>query len=269
MEEEEGFEEFQEGDEAIAQALQEQAGTDLHLMELAKSQRMTTDARKAIFCIIMGSEDCQAAQQSLLQLPIKKDQQREISRIVIDCCLQERTFNPYYAHLAAGLCGANSKHLASLQFGFWDKLAEIQSQDENCKHKDLETQIRIVSNLGNFLAWIVILLAKKENKIVLRRFVRKKEMWTQFNQRELMFWNIFFQKLLMWGKQVQGGIGVRELFEDCKEDLILREGLLFYLSKQFRKWLKDGLKNELRDGQLEQLKQNWKIAVGTLSTEEF
>eukprot|EP01024_Parvocaulis_polyphysoides_P049610 TRINITY_DN4821_c2_g1_i1.p1 TRINITY_DN4821_c2_g1~~TRINITY_DN4821_c2_g1_i1.p1 ORF type:complete len:277 (-),score=42.76 TRINITY_DN4821_c2_g1_i1:200-1030(-) len=238
---------------------------------LAKSQRMTTDARKAIFCVIMGSEDCLAAKQALLQLPLKKEQQREISRVIIECCLQEKIFNPYYSHLAAGLCGANSKHLATLQFGFWDKLKEIHGKT-NKQNDDLESQIRKVRNLANFLATVVIILAKKEGKILLRRFIRKVEAWTQFNQRESMFWIIFFQRLFLWGQEGEGGggvgVGLKDLLFDVKEDQILCEGLMFFLSVQFKKWLRDGQNSDQNKNQRDQLSRNWKLAVHTLSGDD-
>ena len=41
------------------------------LLQLAAKQRMNTDVRRAIFCIIMGSEDYADASERLLKLPLK------------------------------------------------------------------------------------------------------------------------------------------------------------------------------------------------------
>lgn len=41
------------------------------LLKLAAAQRMSTDARRAAFCIIMGSEDFVDASDRLLRLPLK------------------------------------------------------------------------------------------------------------------------------------------------------------------------------------------------------
>jgi nucleolar MIF4G domain-containing protein 1 len=41
------------------------------LLALAAAQRMNTDARRAVFCAIMGSEDCLEAFEKLLRLPLK------------------------------------------------------------------------------------------------------------------------------------------------------------------------------------------------------
>ena len=43
------------------------------LLQLAAKQRMNTDVRRAIFCIIMGSEDYADASERLLKLPLKVD----------------------------------------------------------------------------------------------------------------------------------------------------------------------------------------------------
>jgi nucleolar MIF4G domain-containing protein 1 len=41
------------------------------LLQLAAGMRMTTDARRAAFVAIMGSEDCADACEKLLRLPLK------------------------------------------------------------------------------------------------------------------------------------------------------------------------------------------------------
>ncbi len=41
------------------------------LLQLAAQQRMNTDVRRAVFCIIMGSEDYMDASEKLLRLPLK------------------------------------------------------------------------------------------------------------------------------------------------------------------------------------------------------
>ena len=41
------------------------------LLKLAAAQRMSTDARRAAFCVVMGSEDYIDASDRLLRLPLK------------------------------------------------------------------------------------------------------------------------------------------------------------------------------------------------------
>ena len=44
------------------------------LLKLAAAQRMSTDARRAAFCVVMGSEDFIDASDRLLRLPLKVSQ---------------------------------------------------------------------------------------------------------------------------------------------------------------------------------------------------
>lgn len=58
------------------------------LLQLAAGMRMTTDARRAVFVAIMGSEDCAEASEKLLRLPLKVRRimyYQQCSMHVIDC----------------------------------------------------------------------------------------------------------------------------------------------------------------------------------------
>ncbi|KAF8061907.1 MRF1 [Scenedesmus sp. PABB004] len=82
------------------------------LLALAAGMRMTTDARRAVFVAVMGSEDCAEAAEKLLRLPLKGDQSREVMRVLVECALQEARYNPYYGHLAARLAAVSKAHKA-------------------------------------------------------------------------------------------------------------------------------------------------------------
>lgn len=42
-------------------------------------------------------------------------QDREIMRVLVECCLQEKVFNKYYSVLAAKLCSHDREHKTTLQ----------------------------------------------------------------------------------------------------------------------------------------------------------
>ena len=44
------------------------------LLRLAAQQRMNTDVRRTVFCVVMGSEDYMDASEKLLRLPLKVSQ---------------------------------------------------------------------------------------------------------------------------------------------------------------------------------------------------
>ncbi|KAI5632477.1 MIF4G domain-containing protein [Phthorimaea operculella] len=104
---------------------------DQKLLELARKQRMNTDVRRSIFCVIMAAEDYMAAFEKLEQLNLRGPQQREIAHVVVACCLQEKNYNPYY-----GL---------SFQFTIWDKIKDLDGLQ---KHS--------LTNLAQFIVHLVM-----------------------------------------------------------------------------------------------------------------
>lgn len=43
------------------------------------------------------------------RLGLKDQQEREIVHVLVDCCLQEKTYNPFYAFLAGRLCDSDRR----------------------------------------------------------------------------------------------------------------------------------------------------------------
>nr|XP_033787499.1 nucleolar MIF4G domain-containing protein 1 [Geotrypetes seraphini] len=95
------------------------------ILELARKQRMNTDIRRNIFCVLMSSEDFLDAFENLLKLGLKDQQEREIVHVLIDCCLQEKTYNPFYAYLASKFCKYDRRFQMTFQFSMWDKFRDL------------------------------------------------------------------------------------------------------------------------------------------------
>ncbi|XP_042331771.1 nucleolar MIF4G domain-containing protein 1 [Sceloporus undulatus] len=95
------------------------------ILELARKQRMNTDIRRNIFCILMTSEDFLDAFEKLLKFRLKDQQEREIVHVLIDCCLQEKTYNPFYAYLSAKFCEYERRFQMTFQFSMWDKIRDL------------------------------------------------------------------------------------------------------------------------------------------------
>ncbi|KAL6491190.1 hypothetical protein MHYP_G00015350 [Metynnis hypsauchen] len=97
------------------------------VLELARKQRMNTDIRRNIFCVIMTSEDYLDAFEKLLRLGLKGQQERDIVHVLLDCCLQEKSFNGFYAVLAEKFCAHDRRFQMTFQFCLWDKFKELAS----------------------------------------------------------------------------------------------------------------------------------------------
>lgn len=97
------------------------------LLEMARKQRMNTELRRNIFCILMTAEDFMGAFDNLIRLGLKGQQEREIIFVIIDCCLQEKVFNPYYTHLLQKFCHFHRRYQIACQFALWDRFKELTS----------------------------------------------------------------------------------------------------------------------------------------------
>ena len=138
------------------------------LLAKAKGLRMNTEARRAIFCVIMGAEDFADALDRLLGLPLADKQEREIPRVLIECCLQEKAYNPYYETLATRLCERVKSHRLTLQLCVWDQIREISPTRRNLDGFDRDytaggadsskpkVSVRRIANLARFTAGLLV-----------------------------------------------------------------------------------------------------------------
>ncbi|XP_050466071.1 nucleolar MIF4G domain-containing protein 1 homolog [Cataglyphis hispanica] len=115
------------------------------ILELARKQRMNTDVRRDIFCVLMTAEDYLDAFEKIHHLGLKNQQQREIIYVILNCCIQEKKFNPYYAVLAQKLCDSDRKYQLTIQYTLWDKLKTLE---------DLNT--KQLTNLAKFLTHLFL-----------------------------------------------------------------------------------------------------------------
>ncbi|KAK7170262.1 hypothetical protein R3I94_000481 [Phoxinus phoxinus] len=114
-----------------------------NILELAHKQRMNTDIRRNIFCVLMSSEDYLDAFEKLLRLGLKNQQEREIVHVLTDCCLQEKMFNRFYAVLAEKLCLHDRRFKMTFQFSLWDKFKELP----NLSSRSFSNLVQMVTHL--------------------------------------------------------------------------------------------------------------------------
>ncbi|XP_037691655.1 nucleolar MIF4G domain-containing protein 1 isoform X2 [Choloepus didactylus] len=113
------------------------------ILALARKQRMNTDIRRNIFCTIMTSEDFLDAFEKLLKLGLKDQQEREIVHVLMNCCLQEKTYNPFYAFLASKFCDYERRFQMTFQFSIWDKFRDL----ENLPATNFSNLVHLVAHL--------------------------------------------------------------------------------------------------------------------------
>ncbi|KGU21221.1 hypothetical protein MGK_05728 [Candida albicans P57055] len=133
-------------------------------MELAKSQRMNTDIRRAIFVSIMSANDYIDAVTKLDKLALKRNQEREIPKVLIHCATMEPSWNPYYGVLGNKLCDSHSFR-KTFQFVLWDLIKELDggsADDEEEEDNfigfdtfDEENKMKRILNLGRFYGFLL------------------------------------------------------------------------------------------------------------------
>jgi nucleolar MIF4G domain-containing protein 1 len=154
-------------------------GAGAELLRLAAAQRMNTDVRRAVFCAIMGSEDCLEAFERLSRLPLRGEQDREVIRVLLHCCLAEGAWNPYYGHLALKLLEHSKGHRVTLQFALWDRLKELDGLEP-----------RALTNLARFAALMVAKVALPLSLLKVFEFDGA------MSGRAVFFFRLFFQHML-------------------------------------------------------------------------
>uniref|UniRef100_A0A182T511 MI domain-containing protein n=1 Tax=Anopheles maculatus TaxID=74869 RepID=A0A182T511_9DIPT len=112
------------------------------LLELARQQRMNTDDRRNVFCVVMSAEDYLDAFEKLLRLAIKD--LRVVVSVIIHCSLAEKEYNPYYSVLSQKFCDYDRRYQLAIQYALWDRLKEIHSLQQQ--------QVR---NLARFLTHLI------------------------------------------------------------------------------------------------------------------
>ncbi|XP_063536934.1 nucleolar MIF4G domain-containing protein 1 homolog [Cydia strobilella] len=146
--------------------------TDQKLLELARKQRMNTDVRRSIFCVIMSAEDYMDAFEKLQHLGLKGSQEREIVHVLLACCTQERTHNPYYSVLAQKLCDVDRKYQLSIQFAVWDKIKDLESLSKQTTTNLAQFLIHLIMEKGLALSVLKVIEFSDLNKSSVR-FLRQ------------------------------------------------------------------------------------------------
>ncbi|KAJ4839289.1 hypothetical protein Tsubulata_035582, partial [Turnera subulata] len=198
--------------EEVANTIDKEVLEAQKMLQLAASQRMNTDARKAIFCVIMSGDDYIDAFEKLLRLDLPGKQDREIMRVLVDCCLQEKVFNKYYTVLASKLCEYDKNHKFTLQFCLWDQFKELESM-----------QLLRSMHLAKFVAEMV---ASFTLSLAVLKSVDFTDA-TELTPRRIMHFRMLFEALFEYPDNVIWNIFTRIAVTPELENL--RDGLTFFI----------------------------------------
>lgn len=198
-----------EDDDANADKKQQQS-EEARLMRLAEKQRMNTDVRKRIFVAIMGATDCLDAYERLLQLNLKEKQEREIVRVLLHCCGQEKKFNKYYLVLADKLCEMDQRYKFTFQLAYWDVFKQI----ETLKPRRLYNQSQMLAGLVTSGSLSLSCLKVLD--------------FTQLEEKAVLFLRVVLEKILKLESEMEMAKVFQRLLQTKKAQLTI-DGLAVFM----------------------------------------
>ncbi|QCD97374.1 nucleolar MIF4G domain-containing protein 1 [Vigna unguiculata] len=208
--------------EEVANRIDKDVLETQRMLQLAAAQKMNTDARRAIFCIIMSGEDYIDAFEKLLRLELPGKQDRDVMRVLVECCLQEKVFNKYYTVLASKLCEHDKNHKFTLQFCLWDQLKELESMP---LMRSMHLAKFVAEMVASFTLSLNVLKTVDLNDITL------------LTPRRVMHFRILFEAILEYPENLVWNIFTRAAVIPDLESL--RQGLEFFIKEYVVKTNRD------------------------------
>jgi nucleolar MIF4G domain-containing protein 1 len=97
-----------------------------------KKMNISTNLKKMIFTSIVTASDVNDAFERLMRLSLKKEQKREIIKIILQLCSEEKCYNPFYEFLLNDLMSVDKNNKYTYHYCIWDymKIFENYNQSE-------------------------------------------------------------------------------------------------------------------------------------------
>lgn len=243
---------------AKAREVQEVDSGTSDLVQLAREQGMNTDIRRAVFITIMSASDYQDAYLRLMKLKLKKVQELEIPKVLIQCSGAEKMYNPYYTLIAKRLCGDRKLKMA-FQFSLWDlfkKMGETNDDDDDGFEEDTDLDTRHIVNLAKMFGTLMA-----EGGLGLN--VLKNLNLSYLQAKTKTFCEVLFITILLQtqkaSKEGRDEKAIANLFSRVKETPQMITGLRYFLKKVVGK-------TDIAGGKVEKDTVKWgsKVAGDTL-----
>ncbi|EFY93619.1 MIF4G domain containing protein [Metarhizium acridum CQMa 102] len=203
----------------------------------AKAQGLHTGTQIAIFTAIMSGLNYEHGHRQFVGLKLKKDDQLEITRVLVQCVGSEPDYNEYYA-LVGGQACLNSR----IRFAFQDRLWKIfrslgeslfgegsEEAEETTEGERLKNERR----LGNIAQFYASLVANGALSISILKPIDLPEL----NVWASLFVELFLLSLLRQcrGKETNEDLKVKRIFGPASELPALAANLHWFLRKKVRK----------------------------------
>ena len=225
----------------------------------ARAQGLSTTAQIAIFTALMSAANYEQGYRQFLNLRLKKDDQVEVARVLVQCVGSEAQYNPYYSLVARQAC-TNSK----IRFAFQDRLWKIlrglgealfgeEAEDEETADSERMKDERRIGNVARLYASLVVDGAL--NLSILKPLeLHKVNAWTSL----FVEWLIVSLLQECRGKGPDEDAKVNKVFGQVGDFPVVAAGLQWFMRKRVRKTKVIGSK-ELR--RLERVREKAEAAI--------
>ncbi|KAG6014096.1 hypothetical protein E4U43_006923 [Claviceps pusilla] len=202
--------------------------------EKAKAQGFNTSAQISIFTAIMSALDYEHAYRQFTDLKLKRDEQLEITKVLVQCVGSELHYNEYYALVGCQAC-TNSKIRFSFQDRLWgifrglgESLFGTEVEEESTDGQRLKNDRRL-RNVAQFYASLV-------TDGCLSITLLKPLQLFKMNSWSSIFVEWFILSLLRGcqSKKSRRGDKVKRIFTPAREIPTLAAGLHWFLRKRMR-----------------------------------
>ena len=122
--------------------------TNKILEQKMKKLNITTKLKKMIFTSIVKSSDINDAFERLMRLNLKKEQSREIIKIIVQICSEEKKYNPFYRILLERLIEVNKDHKYTYHYCIWDYMKIFQNYKQS--------ELKKIHNLSKLTAKLLV-----------------------------------------------------------------------------------------------------------------
>lgn len=255
----------------------DQPNESADLAKLARSQGMNTEIRRGIFVVLMSSDDYVDACERLSQLNLTEVQQREIIRVVLHCCGNEQSYNPYYTLVCQQLCRTSHAYKITLQFSLWDFLRDLGEKNvggaavvKNVNEDDFDLKVisnTRLQNIAKAYAWwiakdsVTLAVLKPVDFTTLKPRTQEflKELFTQIfvnSQRPTPLVTSDLRNIPF----TRNRNAIEEIFIKASRVQALAMGLVYFLSQTFK------VQSEPEDGLSKFLRWAVNVAKDTLRT---
>ncbi|KAL7803792.1 hypothetical protein V8C44DRAFT_343096 [Trichoderma aethiopicum] len=203
----------------------------------ARGQGFHTSAQIAIFTAIMSASDYEQGYRQYANLKLKKDDQGEIARVLVQCVGSEANYNEYYALVGKQACANNR-----IRFAFQDRLWKIfrnlgelmfgeepEDEEESAESEQLKDERRL-RHVARFYAGLI-------SDGVLNINILKPLNLPRLNKWTLLFVEQLIISLLQAcrGSEAKEDARVAKMFGAVGGITTLAAGLDWFLRKKIRK----------------------------------